>query len=504
MESSTTGKYGYAEFLARRQSDWLGKASRHIELAGKSLDAIDHRIGLAEGDTLVCETTCLAYAVHALEYGAKELWLVPPQLGHDDPSEEMLDAFWTTLIESSSESIDALRNHGNAFMGFTNSTPDCPFKLLVTTQHIAGEQRVTEWPLYNKHWVSMLDIEGATGAVIYTQPDRQDATALFLSEDSSILDIPFGPPFPQSHGIEDLYITEGFISATEFPGGCVMLARGMSAGTFLLEDLSNPDSPWMCEATTLMVTVNCGCITPSVVRSGVEVLKEETLDGLATRISRGTTMSEKNLEVREKLRDRAKEAALEAERAAWATLDLNMPFPSDAFAQADRIASDPRLSAREGDLYYVDGSCFKDGEVWPSVLGTIPKGQERYIVDKHDGEVLLVSRNSKEHVIYRAQHPTLIGNSVFVIRLGPDVSRDYLACWMRGLYARAWLHNDGKILSKATLASLPVPILSDKAMEQTVRYERSIDERILELSARIEKLRARSRFAPLAAVTESE
>ena len=501
MDSNTTGGHSYSEFVARRRSEWLGKASRQIELTGESLDAIDRRIGLADGDILVCETTCLAYAIHALECGAMGLLLVPPQLGGEDPSEGMLDAFWTALVESSGESIDALRSRADAFIGFTNSTPDGPFKLLITTQHVTDDQPATEWPLYNKHWVDMLNTEGAAGAVIYTPSDRQDAAALFLSEDPYIMDIPFVAPFPQSHGVEDLYQTEGFVSATELPGGHVMLAHGKPDGTFLLEDLSDPANPWTYEATAITLMVNCGCITPSMTRSGVKVLKDETLGDLATRISRGTTLSEKNLEVIGKLRARAREAALEAERAVWATFDLNVPFPSGAFAQADRIASDPKVSARAGDLYYVDGSSFEDGEVWPSLLGTIPKGQERYIVDSHDGEVLLVSRNSKQHAIYRPQCPTLISNSVFVIRLGSGINSDYLACWMRGLYARAWMHNGGKMLSKATLASLPVPILSDEVMEQTVRYARSIDERILALQQKLASLKGVSRYAPLSATS---
>ena len=502
MDGSTTGGQSYAEFTARRQSEWLGKASRQIELAGESLDAIDRRIGLVEGDVLVCETACLAYATHALERGARELWLIPPQLGGGDPSEEMLDAFWTALVESSGKQVEALRKSG-AFMGFTDTTPDGPFKLLITTQHVTDDQPATEWPLYNKHWVDMLNAEGATGAVIYTPLDRQDATALFLSEDPYILDIPFVAPFPQSHGVEDLYQTKGFVSATELQGGHVMLARGKPSGTFLLEDQGDPASPWTCEATAITLAVNCGCITPSMVRSGVEVLKDVTLGELATRISRGTTLSEKSLEVTGRLRDRAREGALQAERAVWATFDLNVPFPSGAFAQAERISSDPGASAMAGDLYFVDGSSFEGGTVWPSLLGAIPKGQERYIVDRHDGEVMLVSRNSKEHAIYRPQGPTLIGNSVFVIRLGPGIGFDYLACWMRGLYARAWLHNGGKMLSKATLASLPVPILSDEVMEQTVRHERSIDEMIITLQRELASLREANRYAPLSAAMEA-
>ena len=494
----------YAEFAARRRSEWLGKASWQVELTGASLDAIDRRVGLGEGDALVCETTCLAYAEHALEGGAGQVWLVPPRFGGDEPSEGMLDAFWAAFRETFGETVDALAGRYGAFKGLTYSTPALPFKLLVTTQHVTDDQPATEWPLYNKHWIDMLNTEGATGAVIYAPADCRGATELYLSEDASILDIPFVAPFPQSHGVEDLYDTKGFVSATELPGGYVVLARGKSTGTFLLEDLSDPDDPWTIEATTLAASVNCGCITPSVVRSGVRVLKETTLGELASRISRGTTLSEKNLDVREELRSRAEEASMEAAREAWSTLGLNTPFPAEAFAQADRIASDPRASAKDDDLYYVNGMSFRDGNVWPTVLGSMPKGQGRYIVDSHDGEVLLVSRNSKEHATYRAVRPTLIGNSVFVIRLHSDISRDYLACWLSGLYARAWLHNGGKMLSKATLASLPVPILGDEVMEQTVRHERSIDERIWALQQELANLKGASRFAPLSAVAESE
>ena len=75
---------------------------------------------------------------------------------------------------------------------------------------------------------------------------------------------------------------------------------------------------------------------------------------------------------------------------------------------------------------------------------------------------------------------------------------------MRGSYAKEWLNCGGKMLTKGVLEGLPVPILSQEVMERTVRYEHAIDMQILELSARISELKARDRFAPLAAVAEQK
>ena len=376
--------------------------------------------------------------------------------------------------------------------------------MLATTHHVTDDQPATEWPLYNRHWVDMLNTEGASGAVIYPPSDGEDGRPTYIGAS-------------RVGGVHD---TGRFTGATELPGGYVALttyspetvsledfegfgmdpfAASMLFVSFRMEDLSDPGDPWTCKATALTLLANGGCLVPSLVRSGVEVEAEIPLGELASRISRGTTLTEKGLSIKGKLSERARRAIEKAEAEVWSTFDLATGFSPDALLRAQRLSSDVWASSREDDLYYVDGSCFVDGEISPTLLRSMPKGQERYIVNSYDGEVLLVSRNSKESIVYSARRPTLIGNSVFVIRLDSDISRDYLACWMRGLYAQEWMHNSGKYLTKRILESLPVPILSEEAMKQTVGYERSVDRKILELQAAIQRLESSDRFNPSAA-----
>ena len=502
------GKHAIGEATSQRQEKWLEKASRQLELPSVALEAIDRCVGLEEGDILVCETTCLAYAAHALEHGAGELWIVPPTTTGEGPSTETLDAFRIALKEEAKGALETLVAHGSKFRGIVDSVPNKPFKLLITTSHVTDDQSPLEWPLYNKHWVGMCNTDGSMGAVIYLPAGEASAE----------------PEYVCAANIGGTYDTQGFSCARELPGGYVVLSTGGSlrrtglddfsdAGidpflTMLLstdirlEDLSDPDAPWAVDATEMTLCVNGGCVTPSVVRAGVEVIEETTLGNLASRVSRGTTLSEKKLDVKERLDDRARREAQKAERSVWAMLGPNVPYPADAFAHVDLITSDIWASARDDDLYYVDGTCFRDGRISPTVLNSMPNGQERYIVHDYDGEVLLVSRNSKEFAMYSATRPTLIGNSVFVVRLDPEVNREYLACWMRGSYAKEWLNCGGKMLTKRALVSLPVPILTQEVMERTVSYERAIDEQILELSTRVAQLKARNRFAPLTAVAE--
>ena len=402
-----------------------------------------------------------------------------------------------------------MAEHGTAFKGLATSVPERPFRMLVTTHHVTDDQPATEWPLYNRYWVEMLNSDGAAGAVIYPPANEGDGSPTHISA-------------PRIGGVYD---TGRFSGATELPGGYVALTtyspsrttgldefKGLGidpfeasllSASFHMEDLRDPGDTWACTATALTLLANGGCLVPSLVRSGVEVEEETSLGELASRISRGTTLTEKGLSIKGKLCERARRAAEAAVEKAWAVFDLSAGFSPDAFALADHLASDIWASAKDDDLYYVDGSCFVDGEISPSLLRSMPKGQERYIVDRHDGEVLLVSRNSKEPIVYKPMRPTLIGNSVFVIRLQSDISREYLACWMRGSYAQEWLYNSGKYLTKRILECLPVPILSAEAMEQTVRHERSIDRKILDLREAIHRLESSDRFDPSSAAREA-
>ncbi len=466
----------YEESVRRAQVEWLDYGCSQIDIADEAFEAVDRYIGVRQDDVLLCETTCLGYAAHVLDagVGVKELWLVPPAYTGPRPSDDRFDRLAGALGESCGALLRSLERHG-AFKGLTASVPEEPFKLLVTTQFYDLDLSAFEQPKYNPAWVGMLNTEGATGAVLYPSPDSQKGPHPALSMSLS----------------QGFYYPGGFVRSLEIPGGHVLLALGERTGTFHMEDLSDPDDPWSLDATLITLALSSGCVTPSVVRHGTKVLGERTLGELASRISRGTTLSERDLDVREGP-DLSKEATF-----GLGEILYHVSTGGDYAPSATEFYEYP------GDLYYIDGACFKDGVIRPKVLNSMPEGQERYTVDERDGKVLLVSRSSKEVAVYgHIRKKTLIGNSVFVVRLGGDVDMDYVACWMRGDYVKAWMRGAGRRLTKASLASLPVPILTDEAMERTVRYERSIDRRIFDLSQELASLRLSNRFDPLAAANQ--
>jgi len=464
----------------------LGDATNQVLFEGCAFEAVDRILGLEDGDVLLCEATCLHYAVHAaaVENGPKEVWLVPPLQSGVRPAYDLMGEFEETVSKIHADLLGSLKSLGGVFKGFTATVPEGPFKLLITTQYCGVPvSPALEWPEYNSFWIDMLNTDGATGAVVYPPADKQDVKNPTLCEGNAC--------------------TGDFAKAVELTDGHVVLGFGETGGSFFMEDLTDCEHPWSCEMSSLALSVNDGCLVPSICRAGVEIIEETTLGELASRISRGTTLSEKDLDIKERLDSRVVErpnrpAATEAGGGKLKPkARRGFGFSGGVYTMTDKWTY-----ALEDDLYYVDGSCFNNGEIWPAVLASIPKGQERYIVDDHDGEVILVSRNSKEPVVYKAVHPTLIGNSVFVIRLGSDINRDYLACWMRGSYAKRRMRSEGKILSKGILDSLPVPILRDEVMDRVVQHERSIDEKIIELREEIGKLESMNRFAPLAAIGE--
>jgi len=463
------------EGARRAQSEWLDYGSRQIDIADEALEAVDRYIGVRQDDVLLCETTCLGYAAHVLDagVGVKELWLVPPAYTGPRPSDDRLDRLAGALGESCGALLRSLERHG-AFKGIAASVPEGPFKLLVTTQFYDLDLSAFEQPRYNPVWVGMLNTEGATGAVLYPSPDSQKGSHPALNMSLS----------------QGLHYPGGFVRSLEIPGGRVLFAQGEPTGTFHMEDLSDPDDPWSLDVTFITLALSSGCVIPSVVRHGTKVLEERTLGELASRISRGTTLSERDLDVKEP--DLSKEATFGLGEI------LYHVSTGDGYAP-----SATELYEYPGDLYYIDGACFKDGVIRPKVLSSMPEGQERYVVDESDGKVLLVSRSSKEVAVYEhIRKKTLIGNSVFVVRLGGDIDMDYVACWMRGDYVKAWMRGAGRRLTKASLESLPVPILTVEAMERTVRYERSIDRRIFDLSQELASLRLSNRFDPLAAANQ--
>ncbi len=485
---------GFEEEMAQEaMAKWLEKASLQIELDGTALEAIDRFINIDKDDVLLCETTCLSYALHAISRGngIRELWIIPPHLASTvELTPELLDDFNLKLRANASTLLDSLEGYGNVFKGLKTSVPHEPFKLLITDKYEwipFGSQ--LEWSLYNSFWNDMLDTKGSTGAVIYPLTHETDP----LSEGST-------PLFPTHHA-EGAYYSGGFTNVAELPGGHIVLALGIQKGTLHVEDLSDPNHPWVGDMAPITIAVNNGNLLPSSLRSGVEVLREVTLGDLASKISRGTTLSEKKLDVNEK-----SSSAKGLNR--WFPEDFYLVSYGDGDGDSSILNSGVGGTAPSfggyyrypGDYYYIDGSCFQNGEIKPKVLNSIPRGQERYVVDDRDAEVILVSRSSKEIAVYKAiDHPTLIGNGVFVIRLNDGVDMDYVACWMRGAFTKEWIDGEGKLLTKSLLASLPVPILDEEMMGKTVQYERSIDRKIFDFYQKIAGLKMSNRFNPLAA-----
>jgi hypothetical protein len=123
------------EMADEARTEWLQKATFQVKLTDTALDAIDRFIGLRSDDVVLCETTCLDYAMHAIssDCGIRELWLVPPDLDSSaGSSADLLGGFETRLRASFPEILDALEGFREAFRGLTTSVPDEPFKLLVT------------------------------------------------------------------------------------------------------------------------------------------------------------------------------------------------------------------------------------------------------------------------------------------------------------------------------------------------------------------------------------
>ena len=476
MKSGKKNDRAYEEAMQHSRSRWVDSAAGQLRFTEAELRAVDRYLGIDESDVVYCETTCFEYAKHVLSdsVGVKELWLIPPTYAMGDVTDDLLSQFEKRFKETI-KGQDVLNEAAGVFKGLTTSVPRDRFKLLVTAK-CETNQGVPDLtiPEYNKFWMRMRAADGASGAVLFLsdEDDGWRSLPVFKAELSS-----------------GSYDTYGFTQSLELSSGNVLLAVGDSADAFHMEDFTNPGDPWELEATEMDLVVCDGCLRPSVVRSCPRVKKSLTLDSLAVGIRRGTSLSERDLEVKE-LPSFSPENTYGFGELLYLTRSDSGLTPSTS-----------EFYEYPGDYYYIDGGCFKGGVIRPKVLCDIPADQFRYVVDGGDGEVLLVSRSSKEIAVYKnIKRPTLIGNSVFVVRLDKRISIEYLACWMRGEYAKEWLRGGARLLSKNVLASLPVPVLDTDLMDWTVRYEQSIDEDIFDMTQRLRGLRARNRFNPLGAM----
>ena len=430
------------------------------KLSEETLEAIDRALGITQNDVLLCDIACLDYVEHviALETTPKELWVIPPSSSKSVPQ----DIAWDEIENEASARYEKLTKSSEGklgcFKGFTNAAPNRTFKQVRT----ACETGIPiESPLdrlgWDPVWSDIGSGDALCGVAVFERAEELKGPGT-LTEGNVVL--------------------KGLTWAFELPDNYVVLAFDGSSDICHMEDLSNPEDPWVRDITPLDIAVNDGCLLPSMYRNGVELMDQTTLGEIATSVSRGTSLNSKDLDIVGKAK-----------------------FGSVVGTAFAPIKVDYR--ADKDDLFYVDSSCFDKGKIWPQRLKAIPKGQERYTVHSHDGEVLLVSRNGKQFAFYKPLCPTLIANSVFVVKLDSVASKEYLECWFRSWFTRSWLYDNGRTLSKGVLSSLPIPIVNDEIASLIVKREQSIDEELVALRDKIGMLEWINRFAPLAAVMGS-
>lgn len=456
------------------------------ELDRTALGALDRIFDFGGNDLFFCEATCLAYAAHVLaqENGPKELWVIPAEDGRYAFPREANQQYVEEMTEKAKAIAQRLGEDYPRFKGFANVPPDEPYKLLITTtqEHACeGIPGALAWPEMGSYFNHQLDTaNGSVEAVIYPSVEKQPA-------------------------YQSLREGNGSCSwAVELPDGRIIIGFGGGNKVCHMVDLSDPERSWETSATPFMVAACGGCLVPSMCRKCVDAVEETSLGELATRISRGTSLSRKALNPYP-----------------YKTVELTPIYSSDEDGRIDLpekgLHTFRRSGARadKGDFLFLDSSCINSDKVEPLFVDEIPKGQERYTVKPEDGEVLLISRNEKSFVFYKASAPTLIANSVYIIWLGEKVNNRYLECWLEGSFAERWFKTAGQtismeeiigngepILSKGTLASLPVPILGEEIAFQTIARKYDILYRIRKLYHEIGILESKEAFAPASAMVK--
>ena len=455
---------------------------RQCELDQVSFDAFDRMLGLGTSDAFYCEVTCLGYAAHALaaSNGPSEVWIIPPANSSVDTLTSETNADGAIDPEWIAASLRRTEESCPQFKGFTSTPPNNPFKLLITTQACeeVGIPDALAWPeIESPFYRQLWEHEDSRGAIVF-------------------------PPLADQP--ESLSLREGVQScsrlgwAIELPSGHIAIGHGPDSKTCRMIDLSDCREPWEMDVSPFVVSACGGCLVPSICRRFIADLEQTTLGELAARISRGTSLSRKELNPR---------SSAEAHR--------GKPLLRRSESGLPEIPDNWIRDARHGflvdkqDFLFLDSGCINADEISPLCLEEIPKGQERYTVEPHDGEVLLISRNEKRVVLYKAVRPTLIANSVYIVWLGPRIKGPYLVCWLESDFARQWLKgafetllpetsakSSESILTKKTLASLPVPVFGEDASSRIIDRRLGIQREIRKLHSRIAALEAKSAFVP--------
>lgn len=216
------------------------------------------------------------------------------------------------------------------------------------------------------------------------------------------------------------------------------------------------------------------------------------LGTLAEKIQRGTTLSGKDLDVCGTIfkRDSARD---ESSSNFMMLASLDGPAPLGVKDSSYIIYRD--------DLWYIDNACIQqDGAVVPKVVSDIPDGQRRYTIHPEDGMCILIPRNGKAVVPFRAKVPTLISNNLFFVQLGTEKEEaEYIDCLVRSSLFKAQVSAAPKPLSKEAVSAFVLPILSKENQADVVKRDMEIQGKIIELQNEIAILEMNDSFDPIEA-----
>lgn len=225
------------------------------------------------------------------------------------------------------------------------------------------------------------------------------------------------------------------------------------------------------------IFVNGWNYTPTHYLDGYLGANPILLGKLASRITRGTSLSGKALIKKGTVEERTKRQAERYAREPHETILSTSPLEIPATLRNEGIHT-----IYESDLFYLDASSIRDdGGVMPEIIAKIPEGQERYVVYPEDGMVLIVPRGGKSIALYNAQVPTLISNNLFVVFLNTEhISTEYLRLALNCDYVRMQIRNlmaSSKLLGKKDIENIEIPFIPKEAQDAVLKCKRAQNSR---------------------------
>lgn len=226
----------------------------------------------------------------------------------------------------------------------------------------------------------------------------------------------------------------------------------------------------MVEVSRADVYVNGYDYTPSHYVGGYQGAESVRLGSMASRISRGTSLSRKNLEL--------------------------IPDPPTNFTGGlwkGQYCGYVDTSSIRDDPHDPDTLIFSRG-IAPEMIATIPEGQSRYVVDTGE-TVLLVPRNGKRLAVYRAPGPTLVSNNLFAVWLEDEWrNSEYLSRVLTCGFVSGQIYRTPKPITKKALENLIVPVPPEEVQEAFVASERARDKIIARREEELEELKLADGF----------